>query len=112
MIGCPDCENLTGGNCGKHGPTIILTSISLPPGETPQADLYAADCAEMFLAADGSMMCEKHPGWEWPHDACAGPGMPWSIQGRTLIEETLLAKCCGEHGICMTSCVERIEGER
>ena len=51
---------------------------------------YAADAAEMFLAADGSMMCEKHPGREWPHDDCVGPGMPWVISGRTLIAEVLL----------------------
>lgn len=48
-----------------------------------------ADLNTVFLAADGSMMCESHPGHEWPHDDCAGPGMPWIIQGRTLIESVI-----------------------
>ena len=52
---------------------------------------YEADHQLMFLAADGSMMCETHPGREWPHGDCPGPGMPWVISGRTLIEETLYA---------------------
>lgn len=52
---------------------------------------YAADANQMFLAADGSMMCEKHPGYEWGECPggleCPGPGMPWILRGRTLIEE-------------------------
>ena len=59
------------------------------PAALPQQDKYAADRKEMFLAADGSMMCEAHPGREWPHDNCIGPGMPWVVTGRTLIEEML-----------------------
>ena len=23
------------------------------------------------------MICEQHPTKPWPHDDCAGPGMPW-----------------------------------
>lgn len=61
-------------------------------GENRQ-EMYAADQQTTFKAADGSMMCEKHPGYEWglcPGGSdCAGPGMPWTISGRTLIEETL-----------------------
>lgn len=29
-----------------------------------------------------SLMCEEHPGTEWPHDDCIGPGMPWQISGK------------------------------
>lgn len=29
--------------------------------------------------------CEKHPGLEWPHDDCAGPGMPWVVEGKAEI---------------------------
>lgn len=50
---------------------------------------YKADHDRIFKAADGSMMCEAHPGREWPHDECPGPGMPWVVSGRTLIEEML-----------------------
>lgn len=24
-----------------------------------------------------AMQCENHLGEEWPHEECAGPGMPW-----------------------------------
>ena len=57
---------------------------------------YQADHDQMFLAADGSMMCECHPGREWPHEDCPGPGMPWVLRGRTLIEEVLHAATGGE----------------
>lgn len=57
------------------------------------SESYAADHKYLFLAADGSMMCEAHPGYEWgkcPGGAeCVGPGMPWTIQGRTLIDEVI-----------------------
>ena len=43
----------------------------------------------VWYSVDGSMMCEAHPGKEWPHDDCAGPGMPWIVQGRTEIENML-----------------------
>jgi hypothetical protein len=26
---------------------------------------------------DGDTECEEHSGVAWPHDNCAGPGMPW-----------------------------------
>lgn len=34
-----------------------------------------------LVERDG-LMCEQHPGFEWPHDECAGPGMPWMLEGR------------------------------
>lgn len=37
-----------------------------------------------LIARDG-WMCEKHPGREWPHDDCAGPGMPWIVEGKAAI---------------------------
>lgn len=43
----------------------------------------------MFMAADGSMMCERHPGQEWPHNDCAGPGMPWVLEGKSLIQRVI-----------------------
>lgn len=57
--------------------------------ENKMDEPYKADHDTMFKAADGSMMCEAHPGREWPHDECPGPGMPWTVSGRTLIEEML-----------------------
>ena len=38
------------------------------------------------LIARNGWMCEQHPGRPWPHDDCAGPGMPWMIEGRAAIE--------------------------
>ena len=44
-----------------------------------------------WLAANGSMMCEEHPGHEWKAcpggDNCLGPGTPWILRGRTAILE-------------------------
>lgn len=58
-------------------------------------ELIVADREQMFLAADGSMMCEQHPGYEWgvcPGGGdCPGPGTPWEISGRTLIDEVASA---------------------
>ena len=56
---------------------------------------YEADRIEMFRAADLSMMCEEHPGREWPHDDCPGPGTPWILDGRTLIEEVIAREAPG-----------------
>lgn len=49
-----------------------------------QADLVARD----------GWMCEAHPGQEWPHGDCPGPGMPWMIVGR----EAVLAALARPHG--------------
>ena len=37
-----------------------------------------------LIARDG-WMCEQHPGREWPHDDCAGPGMPWCVEGKAAV---------------------------
>lgn len=37
-----------------------------------------------LVARDG-WMCEAHPGLEFPHDDCAGPGMPWEVSGKATI---------------------------
>lgn len=79
----------------KYSDRECLSCVGLGPvkaKEPMMTEQYDADGKMMFLAADGSMMCETHPGREWPHDDCAGPGMPWIIQGRTLIEETLVLR--------------------
>jgi hypothetical protein len=31
---------------------------------------------EAHVVALGGWVCEQHPWLEWPHDECAGPGMP------------------------------------
>jgi hypothetical protein len=57
-------------------------------------DKYQADLDDlMFLASDGSMMCESHQGQEWTRceggPDCIGPGTPWQLSGKTNIKETL-----------------------
>lgn len=37
-----------------------------------------------LIARDG-WMCEQHPGMEWPHDGCAGPGQAWIVEGKEAI---------------------------
>lgn len=50
-----------------------------PPGWVWQHEHQSA-----LVARDG-WMCEAHPGRAWPHDDCAGPGMPWMIEGRAAV---------------------------
>lgn len=50
-------------------------------------DSMAARQAQL-IQADG-WMCEQHPGTEWPHDDCAGPGMPWIVEGREAIRQLM-----------------------
>lgn len=39
-----------------------------------------------LIRKDG-MMCEAHPGLEFGHDpSCGGPGMAWTVEGRSAIE--------------------------
>jgi hypothetical protein len=37
-----------------------------------------------LIRSDG-LMCEQHPGLEFDHDGCAGPGMPWILEGKDAI---------------------------
>jgi hypothetical protein len=39
----------------------------------------------MELVNRDGWMCEEHPGVEFPHDDCAGPGMPWVVEGKDAI---------------------------
>lgn len=54
----------------------------------PDEWLWQHEHQGMLIERDG-WMCEAHPGQSWPHDDCAGPGMPWSIEGRASIERAL-----------------------
>lgn len=45
---------------------------------------YVHEWQSELVAQDG-FMCEQHPGKEFPHDDCAGPGIPWVIVGRANI---------------------------
>lgn len=58
--------------------------------ERPKGWLFAHEQEAELLNADG-LMCEQHPGLEWPHDDCIGPGMAWMIAGKQSIKEALAA---------------------
>lgn len=45
---------------------------------------YTHDHQSKLIARDG-WMCEKHPGTEWPHGDCAGPGQAWAVEGKEAI---------------------------
>lgn len=74
-------------------------------------DAIVADRQTVFLAADGSMMCEQHPGFEWekcPGGApCPGPGMPWVLETRTGIEEVLSATPAASSSATLTQLIEK-----
>jgi hypothetical protein len=38
-----------------------------------------------LIGRDG-WMCEQHPGREFPHDDCAGPGRSWVVEGKAAIQ--------------------------
>lgn len=49
----------------------------------------SAERQAKLLKADG-FMCEAHPGLEFEHDPdCAGPGMPWMVEGKEAVEQLL-----------------------
>jgi hypothetical protein len=57
---------------------------------TREADHVCCGCVEAQHEADlirrDGFMCEAHPGLEFEHDPeCAGPGMPWVIEGKEAI---------------------------
>lgn len=45
---------------------------------------YVHEAQNALLARDG-WMCEAHPGLEWPHGDCAGPGMVWQVEGKDAV---------------------------
>lgn len=50
---------------------------------------YSHERQAKLIRQDG-MMCEAHPGLEFGHDpGCAGPGMPWMIEGKKAIVEAV-----------------------
>lgn len=53
-------------------------------GDRPNGWEWTHERQAALIKADG-LMCESHPGVEWPHGDCAGPGMPWMIEGREAI---------------------------
>lgn len=52
--------------------------------ERPKGWIFDHERGADLLDRDG-WMCEQHPGTEWPHDDCVGPGMAWIIEGKSAI---------------------------
>lgn len=52
------------------------------------------------IGRDG-FMCEAHPGLDFEHDPdCAGPGMPWVIEGKDAIDAAILSAVQAERERC------------
>jgi hypothetical protein len=63
----------------------VVNGVSRPKGWVFDHEREAE-----LLNADG-WMCERHPGKEFPHDDCSGPGMIWILQGKEVITSAILA---------------------
>lgn len=60
--------------------------MSLTPEKRPHGWQWTHEWQAKLIARDG-LMCETHPGLDWPHDDCSGPGAPWLIEGKADILE-------------------------
>ena len=50
---CPDCQQLTGGDCGKHGPTYWWPWPAIvPPSVCPGSGTVATDLQGLTLIAN------------------------------------------------------------
>lgn len=46
--GCRDCDQMTSGDCGKHGPTIVTNGVTIPP-YAPAPRLQCPTCGAPVL---------------------------------------------------------------
>ena len=60
-------------------------------GRQSQGWEWTHDHHAKLIGRDG-LMCEQHPGVEWPHDSCAGPGQAWAVEGKQSIVAMLKGK--------------------
>jgi len=67
MCGCDHEQNDPW--CAVGAINILLAHIATLEAEQDGAQRSIVDVA-------GDLICEAHPWLEWPHDDCAGPGMP------------------------------------
>jgi hypothetical protein len=76
MLGCRACEQLTGGNCGAHGPTYIPILGSGPTGLPIMTPEFAAAAVHRLeqerLERSIVALCEALREWH-DHIACAIP---------------------------------------
>lgn len=59
MVGCPDCEAITSGDCGKHGPRLFTAD-----GKPVEQSRICPRCGSLpsFRVASA--------GFGYPHDVC------------------------------------------
>lgn len=58
---------------------------SREPSDDEVIEVYPGFHDELHadIEATGGWVCEQHPDLPWPHDQCAGPGMPARDVGGT-----------------------------
>lgn len=68
----------------------VAADFASPERDTnrPQGWQWTHERDAELIRRDG-MMCEQHPGKEFPHDDCAGPGQAWAVEGKDAIRSIL-----------------------
>ncbi len=74
--------------------TEIVNGVARPRGW-----VFDHERGAELIGRDG-WMCERHPGLEFPHDDCPGPGMAWVIEGKQRILEVMGKE---SHTVTLTS---------
>ena len=95
MASCEKCWNDSKGELERYSQLIMLRVCSPEEQAGPEAGIcpsckrktlhqHTNDCmagcrgegTKQCSQCKQGWTCEKHPGTPWPHDECAGPGMP------------------------------------
>src|SRR3990167_6498238 len=94
---CRECEATAGRpheetcpalHAQRHANTIqeAIRALALPPGSDPPAPAPEIDPFVPVIGPhEDGWICETHPEREWPHEDCAGPGMPVGTRINALV---------------------------
>lgn len=66
------------------GDLAAVAALIRPALERPEGWEWTHEHDAALIRRDG-MMCEQHPGKDFPHDNCAGPGQSWSVEGKDAV---------------------------
>lgn len=101
QLGCRDCERITSGDCGKHGPIFIPVSRSLPGSQSlpirPEQNDFAERLAKKWLDEGCPHIA---PEWELDERCC------FKAAVREALEGAGDALACDDERPCMTGLKE------